>query len=1580
MKIKKQIIILTIITITLAFQATAQMPQANFNVEQNGNCTPVSVDFTNTSQGDSLEYHWDLGNGNTSQLENPQAIYNQSGTYTVQLIVSNSEGIDSLTIEDAIVVYTKPEINLSSHGDKAGCLPFQRSFSVNSSNQDNVNYQWDFGTGTILQGETVDVDFTNAGEYNLLLTAVNPNDCVQTKYFESVAEAYALPDFEISANMQSFCQENPQVDFSLQTDEALLSHIWDFGDNNSSLEMNPSHIYNAEGSFDVSCTVTNTNNCSTSFTEEGMIEIAPVIADFALGDTISCSSIIDFQNLSSAYRYASWDFGDGATSNQVNPQHEFSEPGEYTISLTVWNDDGCEDEISKNIIVDFVLADFTVSDNSFCELPAFIQYTSQSFNAVSWEYHLGCGQIFNIENPISLLTDSIFLGSINLQANLNDTLIATSPHGCIDTIVKLSNVEINQPRAYFTPNDLPGHIRFARGCVPFTVNFNEASLYNNVQDEIISFHWDFGDGSTSNLQHPSHTWNQVGEYEVKLIIETGAGCSNSFKTNIEVGSPQLANFDLLAEDTVCASEYVQLVNSSSDNELIDQWMWSFSDGGMSMSPNPSYHFTDTGSMDISLVVGYNGCWSEPAAMNNALYVMGPVAEFTYQYDCENPLTHNFSADITEADHWYWDLGDGTTGFVNETEFSYEYAESGNYQVQIISENYDNACQYNYRRTLKPRDLKAIISLDTTYGCPGLTVHANGEQSLFTIPVEHSNKWGKYRYIIEEEAIDTVLNSEFIHEFNNPGTYEMKLVVKDRNGCVDTASQTIRIFGANGQIIADNQEGCTPLNVNYSSEIISDTSIVSWQWNFDDGLNSDEQNPLHIYTTGGNFSPELITIDELGCESLITFDGLIISIQPSADFTVSKRGLCVEDEVTFEATQQISNTTYQWTFGNGQLSEESIANVQYLNAGLYDVSLFVRDSNQCTNQLTKSDFISVENYPTANFSADSLLSVCYPFEVSFIDNSSENVSNWNWNFGNDNIISNVENPTYTYVQPGVFDVSLIVSTENGCADTLIKEAYIDVGGPSADIIVPDTACKGSIINFSLDNTHNIYSATWDMGNGQFINGMDTSYSYNQAGSYHPVVLLESDALGTCSKAFEFNIEIPLVKAVFTEKSNGICLGNKIKMENESIGANCYHWNFGDGNSSTDCEPIHTYNQAGTYNNELIAKLVFEDGNYCADTSIHEITVYPKPKSGFSSTIDNPHTCVLPKSVSFRNESLGAESYHWIFDTQRPTQAASDAVNPSYLYQNAGEHQVTLISTNQFSCSDTTVKNIEILPVIEADFEISETAGCEPLTVNFNNITSYDNTSDRIIATDFFINEEPVSSENSILTHGNYDISMITETANGCIDTLKIENMLLVHQSPKANFSMQANDNLNHPEKYGEVQFLNESNAFTLNYDIHWEFGDGYQSTESNPVHRYNSYADFNGEAFQVELTVTNENGCSDIKNQSVSMDYFNGLFVPNAVIPDKGIGEQQLFLPKGKSLHSYHLTIFNRNGKVVFESSALDPIDGSPIDAWDGTINGKYVDQGVYVWQIEAEFTDGSTWSYKTKSGKAKNTGTFLVIR
>ena len=98
-------------------------------------------------------------------------------------------------------------------------------------------------------------------------------------------------------------------------------------------------------------------------------------------------------------------------------------------------------------------------------------------------------------------------------------------------------------------------------------------------------------------------------------------------------------------------------------------------------------------------------------------------------------------------------------------------------------------------------------------------------------------------------------------------------------------------------------------------------------------------------------------------------------------------------------------------------------------------------------------------------------------------------------------------------------------------------------------------------------------------------------------------------------------------------------------------------------------------------------------------------------------------------------------------------------------------------------------------------------------------------------------------------------------------------------------------------------------------------------------------------------------------------------------PERGIGEETVFLPKGLNLSTYHLQIFDTWGNKLWESTLLNSIDGSPLEAWDGKYRGSFVHQGTYVWRIDAVFEGGRVWGGKYYEGEGyKRVGTISVIR
>jgi PKD repeat protein len=199
---------------------------------------------------------------------------------------------------------------------------------------------------------------------------------------------------------------------------------------------------------------------------------------------------------------------------------------------------------------------------------------------------------------------------------------------------------------------------------------------------------------------------------------------------------------------------------------------------------------------------------------------------------------------------------------------------------------------------------------------------------------------------------------------------------------------------------------------------------------------------------------------------------------------------------------------------------------------------------------------------------------------------------------------------------------------------------------------------------------------------------------------------------------------------------------------------------------------------------------------------------------------------------------------------------------------------------------------------------------------------------------------------------------------------VQNAVSVLNTPVASFNYIKDPD---PYNYGLVHFTNGS---TGGMSYNWDFGDGTTSPLINPSHQYQNYGEY-----IVTLIVTNANGCADTVTQIIYVDYFKGLFVPNALTPEDGPEDVRHFLPKGRGLKKYRLEIFDGWGNLIWYSDKI--VDGIPTEGWNGTRidNGVLLPQDVYVWKIRAEFLDGSLWEgQEREGGRKRNTGTITLIR
>ncbi|MES2287101.1 MAG: PKD domain-containing protein [Bacteroidota bacterium] len=227
-----------------------------------------------------------------------------------------------------------------------------------------------------------------------------------------------------------------------------------------------------------------------------------------------------------------------------------------------------------------------------------------------------------------------------------------------------------------------------------------------------------------------------------------------------------------------------------------------------------------------------------------------------------------------------------------------------------------------------------------------------------------------------------------------------------------------------------------------SSTVSSGSIASWSWDFGDGNLNTFQNPSNAYIYPGTYSVILIVTTNNGCKDTVV-KTVVVNPLPTAQFSASN--VCDGNVVSFNDLSTISSgniQSFQWDFGDGSIlaNNQNISHV-YSSAGSYNVKLLVVSSFGCSDSITKTSIVSPN--PLVNFTASPVMG-CEPLCVSFMDSSfiaTGAIVQWLWNFGDGSPASYSQNP-YNCYGSGFYDVSLTITSDNGCAATLTKTQCIE----------------------------------------------------------------------------------------------------------------------------------------------------------------------------------------------------------------------------------------------------------------------------------------------------------------------------------------------------------------------------------------------------------------------------------------------------------------------------------------------------------------------------------------------------------
>ncbi|MEO0473604.1 MAG: PKD domain-containing protein, partial [Bacteroidota bacterium] len=773
---------------------------------------------------------------------------------------------------------------------------------------------------------------------------------------------------------------------------------------------------------------------------------------------------------------------------------------------------------------------------------------------------------------------------------------------------------------------------------------------------------------------------------------------------------QAQNANFTANQTSgCSPLTVQFTDLSTGT--IHEWAWDFGNGNTSSFDDVTATYTTPGTYTVTLTVRdtINGTSSTRTEVNYITVYTEPIASFTYNpaSGCA-PLTVNFSDASTPGDgaitNWTWDFGDGNLGTGPSP--SHTYLTSGTYTVTLVVED-ANGCQ----DTRVENDIVTITDVANVdfSGTPRTGCSA-------PLRVDFTNNVtpaGTYNFLWNFGDGNTSAAANPTHNYTANGQYTVSLTVTDNNGCSETLSRTdyIIIDQPNADFFAVNTTVCTGLPVSF---INNSSGADSYIWNFGDGNTSTAVNPIHTYNVPGTYPVTLTANNSAGCSDIrVRTTYITVNASPAASFNVSNNIGCTNPlVVSFQDNSTGNIVAWDWDFGNGNVSTGQNPITTYTIPGSYTVSLTVTSADGCQSTETIPNIVLLAE-PDAEF-ATSVPTGCVPHTVNFVDLSTspaDPIVSWFWNFGDGNL-SAAQNPSHTYTTPGQYTVTLTVTTASGCTNTETFR-FVEAGtAPNVNFDAnPRVACVGELINFQDLTTGGATDWQWFFGDGTGSNVQNPTHAYQDTGTYD--ITLITWYLG-CSDTLivpDFiSIQGAIADFIFTPNT-GCNPPVSVSFFDQSVNADQWFWDFGDGNTSTAQNPTHIYTSVGTFTVTLVAT---ETASGCNDQFIQTIDV-TNPVAAFSAS---PTFGCPDLTVNFTNSSVDANDYFWDFGDG----SVSTAANPSHTYTAPGQYDVMLIASDGV-CEDTlTFLNLVRLSGPTVDFTASAITGCAPLSVTFTDAST------------------------------------------------------------------------------------------------------------------------------------------------------------------------------------------------------------------------------------------------------------------
>jgi uncharacterized repeat protein (TIGR01451 family) len=740
-----------------------------------------------------------------------------------------------------------------------------------------------------------------------------------------------------------------------------------------------------------------------------------------------------------------WDFDGLGSNTSQNPSFIFMDDGVYAVTLTVEDDDGSIDSVTKNVtIIDRApQAEFTWDPEPQNE-GSKVQFTDLSTaypgTIVAWHWDFAGQGTSNQQHPDwTFMDDGIYTVTLTVRDDDDSTQSVSHDVTILDLAPKANFVWSPDPQNEGSP-----------------VQFTDTST--SYPDSIVGRSWDFAGLGSSLLPNPSFTFMDDGFYNVILIVTDDDGSTGAIMYTIEIRDlAPTANFTWSPEPQNEGSPVQFTDLSSSYPDIIVSWDWDFDGLDISLKQHPSFIFMDDGTYSVTLTVTDDDGSTNSVSKTVTILDLAPTADFMW---APEPQDEGYPVKFTDLStsypddlfKWSWDFGDGGSN-TNQNPF-HIYGDDGTYLVTLTVTDDDgstdsisyNVTILNVAPTVDAGENQTInegtsVLLTALYFDPGwLDTH------------EASVDWGdgiSEDITLPSGGNGTVLGS---HVYGDDGVFTVTVTVTDDDGGVGSDSFIVTVLNVAPSIqhqskyITDENQEIT-LSAR-ATDPGSDDLTFTWDWGdgtsdtvtiyYNNGVSPDpypspEVNPMditdsvtHTYGDDGNFTVSLTVVDDDGGVSVYTTYVVVNNVAPAIE-PVEEKETNENQAVTLSATatdQGSDDLTFTWDWGDGTSDTVTI----YYNNG-----------------------VGPDPYPSPDIN---------PMDIT-------------------------DTVSHTYGDDGTFTVTLTVEDDDGGVTVVTTTVTVYNVAPMIDTLLPyetDENLDVSLSGRATDPGSDDLIFTWDWGDG------------------------------------------------------------------------------------------------------------------------------------------------------------------------------------------------------------------------------------------------------------------------------------------------------------------------------------------------------------------------------------------------------------------------------------------------------------------------------------------------------------------